>query len=71
MSPPGAATSVGIESDAVPIGTGTDIDHQSRNKAENDGINWRQPQISMKVEQSDVEFSFVAVQFAKQKERNE
>jgi hypothetical protein len=71
LPPPGGAASVCVESHAVPIGAGAQVDHQSGNKAEDDGVDWRESQVSMQVEEADVEFAFVAVQLPEQKERHQ
>ena len=67
MIPPVPSASFSHVKHQPPIRSVWDVDNQSCNEAQYDGVNGRQSEVAMDVEQGDVESSFIPVQLAKKK----
>ena len=67
MIPPVPSTRLSHVKNQAPIRSIRNVDNQSGEEAQDDGVNGRQSEVPMDVEQGDVESSFIPVQLAKKK----
>ena len=64
MIPPVPSAGLFHVKDQTPIRSVGNVNNQSGEESQNDGVHWRQSKVSVDVEKWDIEPSFLTVQFA-------